>query len=146
MSFIGGKIVSSKCVLGWGSGNFSPLENISAPLSIHIYLSAFTSREELPFCHSFILQFGNSDREAFPLPPPHPPPLSRMNSSCIEIFTVPFPGEGLGATQLLTGRWTLYTLCEQEPCTSQQPPCTSWLATLVRNTSDTNIARQAFSM
>ena len=46
-----GKMVKGKA--------FPPQENVSVPLSKHLYLSVFTSRQELSQCHYLKLQLGN---------------------------------------------------------------------------------------
>ena len=42
----------------YGSGGLPSQDNVSVPLSKHIYLSVFTGREELSQCHYFKLQLG----------------------------------------------------------------------------------------
>ena len=50
-------MVRGKSALGRGLGP-SPQENVSVPLSEHIYSSVSTGRQELSQCHYFKLQLG----------------------------------------------------------------------------------------
>ena len=83
--FFGGKMAQGKCALGRGLGPF-PQENVSVPLSKHIYLSVFTVRQELSQYHYNTLNCNWKilGREAS-LPPPTP---SSFNPAYIR--TVPW--------------------------------------------------------
>ena len=83
-----------KCALGRGRGP-SPQENVSVPLSKHIYSSVFTDRQELTLCHYFKLQFGKTfGGEASPLP------LSRLKPECMYMTGTAW--RGLSALPLAT--------------------------------------------
>ena len=55
--FLEGEMVRGKYTLGRGMGP-SPQENVSVPLSEHIYSSMFTGTQELTLCHNLKLQLG----------------------------------------------------------------------------------------
>ena len=68
-SFLAGKMVRYRrwCALGRGLGPY-PQENVSVPLSEHIYSSVSTGRQELSQCHYFKLQLGKLWGEKLPAP------------------------------------------------------------------------------